>query len=794
MALPVPPKSITEPWPLPTVASGVLDLDTLDKHGEAPKTRLQDAGSAYRLFMRFLDADRLSMHNRALLQAMLDGEPPYKDNVIRQTGMGWRYNLNFLEGDTLMAKAIASHDDLVDSVDELIATTIRASVLSPEDRTDAQDIIAEEYTTLVRRDWSEFYSYWTRLVGLFVGFGVGFTYYSDERDWKWRVGGWDDFLMPRKTEATEEKVSVLIGLRSYPVHELYAHISTGAVAKGWNEDEVKRAIVKACMGGNKAKKWQRFWPSIEMDLKNNDITVGLADAEEVPCLHYWVREFDGSYSFYIGLDDGSNKDFLYKELNRYESANQAFTIFTFGVGNGTYHSIRGLAWKMFPFVQVSNRMRNSLLDTTSLAAALLLQPAEGESMDDLSVTLAGPIGYLPPGATVIERSLPNVGTQSLPVIHDLQERLENATGQYQGTGVAPDNRREQTKYEIQAQQEVGGALTSNAVNRFYRSLDRLFAEQFRRIQKIPANSTEYPEIKAFYDRCAERGVPPEVIKEGVVKVVARRAIGNGSAQLRLLALDELTHMMGMLDETGRNLAARDRIAARFGRDMADRYKPKQQRIAPDQKVAELENGVLFNMVVQAEPDENHAVHLQVHVPLLVQIVQQAVGVREQNPEADFRPMGPQIEYASRLHDHAAQHVQMLAADDTRADEAKQFSAVLEQTGNLLGAFMRLVAAQNRHADQQAQEQAGQPGAGDPSQEPELAFKAAKVQQELALKTQESQHKQQLQTAETVQRMRLRSLETDSRIRNQTLSNAARTPDAEPDAASPASEGTVSQPS
>jgi len=156
-----------------------------------------------------------------------------------------------------------------------------------------------------------------------------------------------------------------------------------------------------------------------------------------------------------------------------------------------------------------------------------------------------------------------------------------------------------------------------------------------------------------------------------------------------------------------------------------------------------------------------------------------VGVREQNPEADFRSMGPQIEYASRLHDHAAQHVQMLSADETRADEAKQFSAVLEQTGNLLGAFMRLVAAQNRHADEQAQEQTGQPGAGDPSQEPELAYKAAKVQQEMALKTQESQHRQQLQTADTIQKMRLRSLETDSRIRNQTLSNAARTPDAEP---------------
>jgi hypothetical protein len=253
-----------------------------------------------------------------------------------------------------------------------------------------------------------------------------------------------------------------------------------------------------------------------------------------------------------------------------------------------------------------------------------------------------------------------------------------------------------------------------------------------------------------------------------------RAIGNGSAQLRLLALDELTHMMGSLDETGRNLATRDRIAARFGRDMADRYKPKQQRIAPDQKVAELENGVMFNMVVTAEPDENHVVHLGVHVPLLVQIVQQAVGVREQNPEADFRPLGPQIDYASRLHDHAAQHIQMLAADDTRVNEAKQFSAVLEQTGNLLGAFMRLVAAQNRHADQQAQQQ----GQDQTTNEPELQFKAAKVQQEMALKTQESQHKQQLETAEAVQRMRLRSLETDSRIRNQTLSNAARTPDGE----------------
>ena len=59
-------------------------------------------------------------------------------------------------------------------------------------------------------------------------------------------------------------------------------------------------------------------PEVEAELKNNDIGFGIGDSECVQAVHYWVREFDGGYSFYIGLENGLNQEYLYSDPNRYK--------------------------------------------------------------------------------------------------------------------------------------------------------------------------------------------------------------------------------------------------------------------------------------------------------------------------------------------------------------------------------------------------------------------------------------------------------------------------------------------
>lgn len=759
-----------------------VDLETLSDSGKAPRTRLRDSKAAHNLFIKLLTADEKSAYNRTILREMVDGAPPQSDAALAQNGMGWVYNLNFLEADSHLAAALVSYDDLIDSTENLIVPHLKYGVVGDEDLADVLDVIAEEFTTMIREN-SEFYTNWNRLASEFVGHGVGFAYFPDEETPWWEPAGWDEALIPRKTKATEEAISIFITRHEYRVNDLYRFIDEQEYAAKWNPDEVKKAIVGAAKGRKALNEWRRFWPQVEKELKNNDLGFGIGDAEVVQAVHYWVKEFDGSYTFAIGLADGTNADYLYRDEKRYDEATRAFVSFTLGVGNGTFHSIRGALWKMFPFVQTSNRFRNKMLTNTDVAMTLLLQGGEGDSYDDMTLTIGPAVGYVPAGAKVLERALPDVGTQGLPIVRELGASLRSATGQFQApaaTSQPTDGKgNPPSKYQIQSEQAAMGSLTSNSVNRFYRKVDLLFGEQFRRCQAIGKSGKDmgkgrcrYKTVRDFFERCAERGVPEQVIK-AVRTVTAQRSIGNGSPQMRILALDELQQMQGSLDETGRALATRDRIAARFGRVAADRYKPRVKRLAPDTTIAVIENAALKADSIPVLPDQNHTVHASIHVPKFQDVISQIVSFRDQDPEADFAPMQPLLEFAFRLHEHSSQHVQAMVADELRVQDMKSYRAALEQGGNLLAGFARELQQQQRHAQSQAQDHAE--AANDPKFEMEIQRQQEELQQKREL------HAKNLELAsakiaQVAQDMRLKAIETDAKVAEGIKNRQNRAPD------------------
>ncbi len=761
------------------------DLVTVDPTtGKAPRTRLKTAKKAHDLFLTLLEADRKSAFNRTILQEMLDGAPPQKDSVFQQMGMSWIYNLNWLGADRRMTAAVAAYDDLLDSNEHLIVPEMDFGKLSPDDEADVVDIISDEHATLVR-ERTEFYNSWNVLAGEFCGHGVGFAFYPDRDTPWWEPAGWNQVVIPRKTRIRDDQILVFCVRHEYKVNELY-NKCFGVEAefrKGWDQTEVKRAIIGAARGQRFIRRWYDHWPEVEQELKNNDIGFGLGDSECVQAVQMLVQEFDGSYSFYIILENGTMANWLFKEENRYKHANEAFVSFVLNTGNRTFHSVRGALWKMFPKESAANRFKNKMLTNTDISMTLLVQGDEGDSYDDMQITLGPAIGYLPPSAKVVVREIPDVGTQGLPILRFLDMEGQQAAEQFQSSSPAPYQTDQAgnppTKYQLQSQQANEGSLTTNAVNRFYRSVDVLFNEQFTRIKRIgptgvqTSTGCKFPEVKDFYERVQARldpmGLRAIDVMKWIRRVKASRSIGNGSPQMRLLALDELAQMSGELDETGRSLAARDRIALRFGRTAADRYKPKVKRIAPDATIALIENAALKSDNIPALPDQNHAVHASIHVPKFQDVVQQIVAYREQDPQADFSPMEPNLDWALHLHDHASQHVQGMAADPTRVQDMNSYKAALEQGGNLLAGFARELQQQERHHMDNTgmqidskQGQMDQIAASDPKLKLEMQREIEQLQQ--ARET----HAANMQLAsakvsEVAQKMRLAQIQTDAKI-------------------------------
>ncbi|MHC4783111.1 MAG: hypothetical protein ACYTE0_08695, partial [Planctomycetota bacterium] len=365
--------------------NALSELGALDEKGQPVESRLKDAKSAINLFHALRKADESSAKNRARVDAMFDGANPYNQSQLNASGQGLKTNLNFGEAQRLLDISLSAYVDLYSSLEKLVE--VKGTQGEPSEREQMEDIVAEELTHLMR-SWPEFHSHYLRLCTTFIKHGVGVCYFDTPDDWRFRVGGFADMLIPRQTPANESMIDVAIGRRQYHLHELFAFIKNPKAAErvGWNVDEVKRVIMKNCRtDGRDTSGYAKQWETFQQELKNNDIHAGHQNPT-VAVLHYWVREMDGSISHYISAEDKAS-EFMYKKLSRYKSPEQAYIMFNYGVGsNGTYHSIRGLGHRIFNHIQTSNRLRCQMVDGAMLSSAIMIQPDSQRAMDELGFT------------------------------------------------------------------------------------------------------------------------------------------------------------------------------------------------------------------------------------------------------------------------------------------------------------------------------------------------------------------------------------------------------------------------
>lgn len=729
-------------------------LENIPEKGSVPKERLKDAKSAHSIYNTLRESDVHADQDRSKIQAMFDGDPPYNPATLRSMGQAYRANLNFGEAAADLENALAAYTDLVTGVEKLV--DVKTSFGDESERAVWGGIIGEEYHKLLL-EWDQFHFNFQLLSHYFISQGLGVTFFENDKDWRWRVCGIGEFLMPRGTPATEERIDFAVAKRSYLAHELYAYIANPKAAKeaGWNVEEVRKALSESNRG---QRPGDQTWEELEVEFKNNDLFYSYAKAQEIRVNHYYVREFDGSISHYIGLRDGSNSDFLFKKVSRFKNAAEAFTVFTFGIGNGTYHSIRGLGHKIFPHIQVSNRLRCSVVDGSMMQTSMVLQPKTAEDVSRLTLAFAGPISFLPPNLEVVATSFPNYNQNVLPVMQDMALTRQANTGSYR-TRQMSDGSKERTATEVQAQLANEAVLSTASINLFYVPWGKLLRESFRRLQKDTWQKGDagFEGYLKFRTRLEQRGVPWKAVLD-VYDVKPVRAIGYGSSGARILAFNEFLQLLPRFDEVGQQNLIRDRVAARVGYDQVDRYLPAsklKERLPTDAKIAELENAQFQDgRPISVMPTENHSVHLRVHLADASTMLQ-ALGQGVAAPDMA-------LAYLTLNYQHSLQHLQAIAADPMRKVEVGQYNEMLNLMREAIVALENQMRAQAENM-RKAQEAGNAGASGQP--DPKFAAKMQEHQVAMQMKMEEAQLEQQIKLAEHQQRMALKDAETASKIRN-----------------------------
>lgn len=734
----------------------------ISETGAVPSRRIGKAEHLLAAHDRQVQDDEENARMRAIAQALIDGEPPYDQAALDEQGLGDNTNLDFGEAKAMVEQAMAPYIELIDSV-----PMVAEVVLDLEDANESveKSRVASTYYDAFLKSWTDFHSNIHRLSYHNILSSVAFAYFPDERTPFWEPASLGEFYLDRLTPLSDMKIDVATVQQLVTVSDLYAKVRDAEAAGrvGWNVAAVKKAIFNAQELGDDAS-FNQYWEEFQLKFKEGAHNLGMS-SKKVRLIYGMVKEFDGSISLSIASPSYPDT-FLCDRPNAYDHPNECYVMFRTGVGSGTVHSSRGLAYTIFNTCQVSNRILCEGVDSV-LAEGRQVFAAEPEAIEEFRHVRLGPYLMIDKRIEPVQMFTNGAAQRILPMWQTMAQIRANNTGGYASRNIAGTEGDNPSATQVRAEVIKENTLNSAQMTLFYEPYSKLLFQSFKRAvsNKLTKYDVGYAEAQEFIEQCKKHGVTIEELRK-VKTVKAIRSIGNGSAQARQLTMKELLSLSSGFDQTGKELLMHDVVAALGGQDAANRYKP----LAPPRKTLDFDIATLENanfrmgIPVPVNADQNHASHLEAHFPLVEMLV---MGIQQQqlSQEQGIQMLRPAMA-------NITEHVLLFSENALRQVEAGEMRKRLQN----VAAFVDQLSQQMQQKMLKQQREA-QAEAGD-SPTPEQQFELQKLDRELMIEQQKSRNEKE-KHEQAMERGRQAMLIADAKgavdIANKTAKPAGRPP-------------------
>jgi hypothetical protein len=730
---------------------------TGDKRLEIPETRIKDCFSARQICLKMLDNDRLRARDRAKVQSQIDGNQPYDPVKLKSMGQGWRTNINFMEAHSNIQNVKTPYYALIGSVPNF--AEIRSLEGGPNQNL-WSDIITKEFTRLIK-GWRDFSFQMQKAQQELIKFGVGPVLLPDPYNWRFQALRHRELLVPEHGAATPSEWGYFAIRTEMQAMDLWKYVMPEneeyADSIGWNLEQTRQAVMlasKDIFGGRLT--WDgRNWEQWQEAFKNNDIYMTLVASEALMVYHLFIKEYSEKISHYILAENALLPDFLFQKVNRYDTVDQILTIFRGDIGNGDYHSIRGLGRLQIQHLECTNRLKCHLFDMGIAGTAINLKAATSKAKDELLMMQYGPINILPPDVDLVQNRVVGFLTDAISLDREFSNHLSANLGIFRkGVGYGTQTGSRPNTLQVQQDIVTTTQVSEGQIILHFMDLDQLYTQMYRRASD--PNTTD-DEAKAFQKRCHDQGVPM-IAMRNLDYIRATRTAGYGSPQMRLTRSQMMEPYIGMLPESGRYNWVRDEVISIAGPENVERYFPEQKFPTHDQWEANIENGIMHaGQNVMIADGQNHAIHVDVHLTSMEQMVTMANQLYEQSPaQSGIAAMIKLQQYGQLENPHINAHMQLLAQDRIHAN---QFQALRTRLGSLVNVFRQVDAIVQQGQEHMSRMQGLQQTA----------------QTEDQIKMSQAQNEMQIERAMAASKIRNQALKTASQIQTSQAKQAAKPP-------------------
>ncbi len=682
--------------------------------GEAPETRLEDADDARRLVEQMLIEDQPRSIQRALVNANLKNFPPYGGRKPR--GSAWEADINFGMGAARLERAAGAYTGLFAGVENYADIQTGFQPDNPDNPKWSLEL-SRGFHDLIKT-WGKGFDYnMQHRIRQMLSEGFGPVLMEQGDNWRFRALDASAIKVPKDTlSVMDERCRYVCVLEQMSVIDLYRKTLVPDDPR-WNQESIKWAITSAGRSDQTFDTRAYNWEWWQKRLQHHDLRTGDVDCDMVACAHLFVNEFgkDGepnSISHFIFtrnlLSAGNDKnvsgqnDFLFKHIRAYDSYDQLIHVFFEGIGDGKFHSVRGLAFKTFKQDVIKNRLLCRTIDRAYVDSTAWIASETQNNSDKLdNITVGSAVVRLPAGAKMVQTGFAGQTQGVMDCIRLVSNITDSNTGASNPrTIMREDGKGEQpTLGQVRAQIAQDTQLSNDQMRIDYLAMDRLYTEMAKRAFK---KGTKDKEAQKMQERLLALGVPQEAM-DAIDSVMANRSAGYGSSAMKDAVMEKLMQVVGMLPEDGKDAFLNMFImSATENPAMVNLLNPKQHMPTPDDALIVLENSAIKN---GEEPviysGQDNVRHLQGHLA----DVEQTLGPIQQAMEAgqsDAAQLQEGYAYLQVMGPHLEAHLAPLRMDPSR----KQLAALFEDQVAQLTAFHGKMRQAIRTAirDQQIQQQ------------------------------------------------------------------------------------------
>jgi hypothetical protein len=702
---------------------GDTGLMTVDPQGR-PTRRFASPEGVYNVINQMLMSDTADAQKRAMIQGMIDGNPPYQQEELDKSGLGDMINLNWNGLRGSLESRLTAVDKLVGLNTRLVELSPKTPSVDPGGLEDIGDVIADQFSHAIHS--------WRGLPPLLEAawrdsdaHGLGVAIQPQKNDFRPEP-------VPRGSLRTAE--NSVIDIDKNEVIAVEGVLDAGELFRilekntpGWEHDTVREYLIQTFVegidntsqGGN--KNGTTLVESFNAKVRDN-VWYDTNQFKEIRVVHVYVREVEagkGITHIIVPSNRVGTIGWLYYEEDVCENLSDViWWLPAVSSADNRLRSLRGIASYLAPVSHLDNMLMCHAVDVGWRSSSLVLQATTKVDASTMRFVDYGPYTILPPELKVQGNVLPANGLDALLQLRQITQNVgqNNALGLKLSAGSPfPEGGQSgSSQAEVQAAQAAVLDADRHSTATRLRALASLFQNMFRRLvsikpAKMPPAARKIAE--EFRAACVARGVTEKQLDEvdEIFAINLSQELMLGGPMAFAQAMGALMQLRPNMDEEGGTRLMRDLMTPFVGRHRIDRYRPviNRENLSTSAKsLSQLENNsIIMGMAAVAGLDQQHKVHLAVHGEVIAQIMQGA----QSGQLGDIAKASSTLQLALQ---HVFQHIQMLGSDPAFTDEARQMMADLKPAVQMAKELMQAaqqqaqMMAQNVMAQQKvAQEQA-----------------------------------------------------------------------------------------